>query len=163
MSNKTKPVIMLNAEQIADLKSGAVLTLDNGVSLTIHNGKAFIAKPNTRLPQYKRVEMPVESGADVFRLTQEEATQAIEAWKAGTLPIIVGRTAGKGESRNDIESCSIKVKVWVQPKPNGSEPMKSNGRDYGNWDIERISVEGSQRYELSDEVIIAKAIEEVTF
>lgn len=163
MSNKTKPVIMLNAEQIADLKNGAVLTLENGVALTIHNGKAHIAKPNSKIPQYKRYEMPVESGVDVFRLTQEEATQAIEAWKAGTLPIIVGRTAGKGETRSNIESCSIRVQVWIKPRANGSEPLKSNGRDYGNWEIEHILVDGSQRYEIGDEVTIAKAIEEVTF
>lgn len=156
-------VIMLTGEQISALKAGAVLTLENGISLIIDNGKAHIAKPSARVPQYKRVEMPVESGADVFRLTQEEATLAINAWKEGKLPIVVGRTAGKGESRSDIDSCSIKVEVWVKPKPNGSAPMESNGRDYGNWEIERIHVDGSQRYEIGEAVTIAKAIEEVTF
>ena len=116
----------LDDEQIALLKTGAILTIDNGgkkVSLIIKDGKAHIAKPSANMVKYNRVEMAPQSGPDIFRLTQDESTEAINAWKEGKLPIVVARTNGKGQSRNDFDSCGIKVKVWIQPKSNGFAPM----------------------------------------
>ena len=160
---KTGVVIMLDEAMINALKTGAVVTTVDGVSIIIKDGKAHIAKPNTRAVKYNRAEMPVESGGDVFRLSQDEARAAIKAWQDGTLPIVVGRTKGKGESRSDFDSCSIKVKVWIQPRANGCEPMNSNGNDFDNWIIEKIDVEQANTYEIGEEVTIAKAIEAVTF
>ena len=152
--------IALDDSQINALKSGAPVTLANGLTLLKgEDGKAHLVRSKANKKPFTRFEMPVDSGNDVFRLTGEEATQAIKAYREGKGSITCYRTAGADESRAKPETCSIQVDIKVVPN-NGVNGMESNR--FSEWHIiEPVVRFVKQAYEMGESVAITRKVEEV--
>lgn len=161
----------LNEKEIASLKKGEVVEYDGKFLAKGKDGKAHILKTSV-VRAIKTFALPHDSSMDLFMPTGDEMRKAIDAYFFnnginGTSEVIAYRTAGKGESRADIDSCSIRVYFSLIPA-NGVQPSKPSQPEakqseytFADWQYGSHRVEYASRYEEGEAVTIVKAIEEV--